>query len=83
MTAAYMYPNDEVANINAANVALRSRDEKAAERFLSHAGDTAEAENARGILHLLGGEAEAAAASFAGAAQEGLQQADYNLNLLK
>jgi outer membrane protein OmpA-like peptidoglycan-associated protein len=83
MTAAYMYPNDEVANINAANVALRSRDDKAAERFLTHAGDTAEAENARGILHLLRGEAEAAAASFARAAQEGLQQADYNLNLLK
>lgn len=83
MTAAYMYPNDEVANINAANVALRSRDDKAAERFLTHAGDTAEAENARGILHLLRGETEAAAASFARAAHEGLQQADYNLNLLK
>lgn len=83
LTAAYMYPGDAIANLNAANVSLRSRDDKAAERFLSRAGDSAEAENARGILCVLRGEIEAAIAHFARAAQGGLQLAADNLNLLK
>ena len=83
LTAAYMYPGDAIANLNAANVSLRSRDDKAAERFLSRAGDSAEAENARGILCVLRGETEAAMAHFARAAQGGLQLAADNLNLLK
>ena len=49
-TAVRMFPNDEVANLNAANAAIRRDDFAAARRYLNKAGDSAEAVYARGAL---------------------------------
>lgn len=49
-TAVRMYPNDETANLNAANAAIRHDDFATARRYLDKAGDSAEAVYARGAL---------------------------------
>lgn len=49
--AVRMYPDDPVANLNAANSALNRGDLAGAEKFLTKAGDSAEAAYARGILY--------------------------------
>lgn len=49
-TAVRMFPNDEVANLNAANAAIRRDDFATARRYLDKAGDSAEAVYARGAL---------------------------------
>ena len=38
-----MFPNDEIANLNAANAAIRRDDFETAHRYLDKAGDSAEA----------------------------------------
>ena len=45
-----MFPNDEIANLNAANAAIRRDDFETAHRYLDKAGDSAEAVYARGAL---------------------------------
>lgn len=60
-TAVRMYPNDEMANLNAANLAMEDGDLQAAERYLSRAGQSAEAEYARGALAYLKGDNATAA----------------------
>ncbi|MDE6651887.1 MAG: hypothetical protein K2K08_05720, partial [Paramuribaculum sp.] len=52
-TAVRMYPTSEIANLNAANVAMDRGDLVGAERYLDRAGDTPEAIYARGILSAL------------------------------
>ena len=49
-TAVRMYPDSEVANLNAANAAMSRRDLTSAASFLAKAGDSPEATYARGIL---------------------------------
>jgi len=49
-TAVRMFPDDETANLNAANAAMRRGDHAAAERFLAKAGNSPEAIYARGAL---------------------------------
>ena len=49
-TAVRMFPNDEIANLNAANAAIRRDDFETARRYLDKAGDSAEAVYARGAL---------------------------------
>ena len=49
-TAVRMFPNDETANLNAANVAMARGDLARAERYLSKAGNSSEAVYARRIL---------------------------------
>lgn len=49
-TAVRMYPDDETANLNAAVIALRKDNLEAASRYLTKAGQSAEAQNARGVL---------------------------------
>ena len=49
-TAVRMFPNDEIANLNAANAAIRRDDFETAHRYLDKAGDSAEAVYARGAL---------------------------------
>mgnify|MGYP002469552298 CR=1 FL=1 len=48
--AVRMFPNDANANLNAANAAMSTGNLKAAERYLEKAGDSEEAEYARGVL---------------------------------
>ena len=59
-TAVRMFPNDEAANLNAANSAMQRGDLSGAERYLSKAGETAEAEYARGVLSALRGDYDGA-----------------------
>ena len=63
-TAVRMYPNDETANLNAANAAMGRADLAAAERYLSRAGGTAEADYARAVHAALTGDYALAATHF-------------------
>ena len=49
-TAVRMYPNDETANLNAAVISLGKNNLDDAKRYLSKAGTSAEAQNARAVL---------------------------------
>lgn len=49
-TAVRMYPNDEIANLNAANAAMMRGDLILAEKYLAKAGNNEKADYARGIL---------------------------------
>lgn len=49
-TAVRMFPDDKLANLNAANAAIRQDDFEAARKYLAKAGDSAEAVYARGAL---------------------------------
>ena len=51
-TAVRMYPNDPVANLNAANSAIVRKDYRSALRFIDKAGDLPEAKYARGVLEV-------------------------------
>lgn len=81
--AVAMFPNDETANVNAANVALDGGDLGRAERYLKRAGNTPQAENARGALEVLRGNFDKARPHFQKAADAGLQEAVENLRELK
>lgn len=52
-TAVRMYPSDPVANLNAANTAMRKGDLPAAARYLEKAGDSPQAIYARGAYAVL------------------------------
>lgn len=80
--AVRMFPDDELANLNAANVALERGDATSAERYLPKAGTSAEAVNARGILAVKKGDYAAARTLFRQAAQSGLAEAKANLQEL-
>ncbi|MBR5856452.1 MAG: hypothetical protein IKY70_04190 [Bacteroidales bacterium] len=51
--AVRMFPNDEVANLNAANIAMADGNLAQAERYLAKAGESVEAEYARGVYYAL------------------------------
>lgn len=51
--AVRMFPSDATANLNAANAAMSIGNYQAAERYLSKAGDSEQAEYARGVLNAL------------------------------
>ncbi len=50
LNAAKLYPNDEVALLNAANVAIQNKDFKAAEGYLLNLSPTPKVEYTRGVL---------------------------------
>lgn len=62
------YPDDPTANLNAAIKALNEENIDLAEQLLKKAGNTPEAENARGIVETYRGNGEAARAHFERAA---------------
>lgn len=76
--AVLLYPDDNTANVNAANNALARGDTDSAARYLDKAGDGAEALNARGILAAMRGDNDSARALFDAAAAAGLPQATEN-----
>ncbi len=67
--AALLYPSSEVANLNAANIAMQSGNLDRAEMYLDKAGDGAEAIYARGILNALRKDYDSARAYFQQAAR--------------
>lgn len=74
--AVRMFPDDEAANLNAANTAMSRGDMTKAGLYLSKAGDGAEAVYARGIHALLTGDKDKARSLFAVAAGRGITQAE-------
>lgn len=81
-TAVRMFPNDTVANINAANAAMRRNDNAAAERYLAKVGDTPEAVYARGALAIRNEEYDKAREYLVKAKELGVKQAGLTLEQL-
>jgi len=74
-TAVRMFPDDETANLNAANAAMRRGDNAAAERYIAKAGDSPEAVYARGALAIRNGDYEEARRHLTRAKELGIDQA--------
>lgn len=82
--AVRMYPNDKVANMNAAAVALSKKDLESARRYLAKVNkQTAEYENNLGVLYFLEGNMQQAIPTFSKAAQKGNKAALENLEQLE
>lgn len=81
-TAVRMFPNDETANLNAANAAIRRDDFGTARRYLDKAGDSAEAVYARGALAVREGDYDTAYRYLNKAKGMGLEQAGRTLDEL-
>ena len=62
--AVRMFPHDKTANLNAANAAMSRKDWKSAGKYLANAGDSAEAEYARGVFAAMQENYDAALSSF-------------------
>ena len=78
--AVRMYPDDETANLNAAVIALRKDNLEVASRYLTKAGNSAEAQNARGVLAAKQGDYSAAEAAFG---LSTIKEAKHNLEELQ
>lgn len=73
--AVRMFPEDPVANLNAANVAMQKGDYKAAAAYLDRAADLPETLYARGVLAAIHEDYEAAVKWFKMAEDKGLKAA--------
>ena len=81
-TAVRMYPQNEIANLNAANTRLNAGDADGAKAYLDRAGNSSEAQNAKGVYEVLKGNLQAAKLYFEQAAKGGVKQAQENLDNL-
>ena len=81
-TAVKMYPDDETANLNAANAAMRHDDIRGAERYIAKAGNSPEAIYARGALAIRKKDYDTARRYLAQAAAAGLAKAQTTLDEL-
>lgn len=81
--AVRMYPEDPIANLNAANIAIVDGVYDKAEAYLEKAGDLPEAVHSRGVLALLRGEYEQARTLLEQAQALGVKEAVHNLNELE
>lgn len=81
-TSVRMFPNDETANLNAANAAIRRDDFVSAERYLAKSGDSAEAVYARGALAVRKKDYDTARRYLYEAKALGLEQAAMTLSEL-
>ena len=82
--AVRMYPNDPVANLNSAAVALTKKDLDAALKFMNKASSTtAEYINNVGVYEFFSGNIDRATAAFTQAAQMGNSAAKQNLAQLQ
>lgn len=75
-----MYPNDPVANLNAANAAMQRKDYVSAVRYLEKAGSEPQAVYARGALAFLQEDYAGAEAIMKEALAAGIPQAQDVLN---
>ncbi|WP_300910143.1 DUF3868 domain-containing protein [uncultured Bacteroides sp.] len=82
-TAVRMFPNDEVANLNAANAAIRRDDFATARKYLDKAGDSAEVAYARAALAVREGDYETARQYLNQAKEMGLEKAGLTLEELE
>lgn len=81
-TAVKMFPEDKLANLNAAIAAIERGDKVRAEKYLKKAGTGTEVDNTRGCLAVLNEDYEAAKQYFQKAVAGGLKGAQENLNKL-
>lgn len=81
-TAVRMFPNDKIANLNAANAAIRRDDFATARRYLDKAGDSAEAVYARGALAIREKDYDTARRHLSKAKEMGLEKATHTLDEL-
>ena len=79
MTAVQLFPDNPVANLNAACISLMQRDVQSAAHYLEKAPEVPETAFAKGGLHLLQENYEEAETLFKQAKAAGLSQADNNL----
>lgn len=79
-TAVRMFPDNETANLNAANTRLNMGDADGAKSYLDKAGNSAEAKNARGVYEMLKGNEAQARHYFEEAAKAGVKSAQENLD---
>lgn len=73
--AVSFYPNEPIANLNAANAAMSSGEYARAARYLNKAGGSAEATYSKGVLAALQGDYQKALPLFADAQKAGLEKA--------
>lgn len=76
--AVRMFPENETANLNAANTRLNAGDADGAKSYLDKAGNSPEALNARGVYESLKGNDQQARHYFALAAKAGVKAAQEN-----
>ena len=82
--AVRMYPDDEVANLNAGAVALSRKDLRSAMKFMEKANkQSAEYINNLGVYNFLNGNVQQAIANFNQAAQMGNKEAKSNMKRLQ
>lgn len=80
--AVRMFPENETANLNAANTRLNAGDADGAKSYLDKAGNSPEALNARGVYESLKGNDQQARHYFGFAAKAGVKAAQENLENL-
>ena len=81
--AVRLYPADPIANLNAANAFLERRAAELALKFLDKAGDTPQADNARGVAMILLERYDEAERYLHRAAQAGVSEANENLKYIR
>ena len=81
--AAVMYPEDPIANLNAANAAMERGDLVSAAGRLKKAGDSGEAEYARGVLAVMSKEYSTAVEHFTSAEEKGVEDAAAQAKIFK
>ena len=74
--AVRMFPDDQVANLNAANTAMARKDMRNAARYLAKAGDSPETEYARAVFEYLKGNRDKALQLFSNALERGVTEAE-------
>jgi len=74
-TAVKMYPMDPIANLNAASVAISTKDFKKAEKYLVRAGDSSYVIYTWGLYHMATGDYETAIFKMQNAYEGGIPEA--------
>ena len=81
--AVRMYPDDPTANLNAANALLERKEAEQALRYLEKAGNSPQADNARGVALILLERYDEALPCLQRAAQAGIREAEENLKYIR
>ena len=81
--AVRMYPQDETANLNAANAALSRKDLVSAQKYLERAGNSPKAIYARGVFKAMQGDFNEGIRLVEEAQKQGLQNVDAMLDSMK
>ncbi len=81
--AVRLYPADPIANLNAANAFLERKEAAQALKFLDKAGDTPQADNARGVAMILLKRYDEAERYLHRAARAGVSEASENLKYIR